>query len=116
MRPKTAFLPLNQVKFRFFLQPESDEGTRVRVRDRKRGHAADQIRSDTGPEKGRSEQMGAPTDKIKPDGRPDRYDRRAPSVWLFPYYPAAAHGPCSTELGGWGGPRPFSPPKRPSSV
>ena len=53
-------------------QPESDEGTRVRVRDRKRGHAADQIRSDTGPEKGRSDQMGAPTDKIKPDGRPDR--------------------------------------------
>ena len=29
-------------------QPESDEGTRVRVRDRKRGHAADQIRSDAG--------------------------------------------------------------------
>ena len=29
-------------------QSESDEGTRVRVRDRKRGHAADQIRSDTG--------------------------------------------------------------------
>ena len=59
--------------------------------DQTRGQG--QIRSDAGPKKHRSDQMGGRTDKTKPDGGPDRSNRRAPFVWLFPYCTPATCAP-----------------------
>ena len=81
-----APLPLNQGDFfaftpvfgrfrRFFGAGQRPED---QTRNQTRGRG--QIRSDAGPRKHRSDQTGARTDKTKPDGGPDRSNRRAPSV------------------------------------
>ena len=86
--------------------PESDEGTRVRFRDRRRRHAADQIRSDTSSDAKTQIQIRSDTaprffffNQIRPDTARDPPVRDA-NGWHSPS-PKHLPSPCFRECTHW---------------